>query len=142
MFIWPSVLQNTHVAGLARTDPDIADDEVPYGVIFATFMAAMILGVLIFSASSRRGVPPVWLLMIGVMVANWSLFFLAILDREMALFCSFLLFEVANGMYVPSMAYLRGLVVDEKSRTGMYGLMKIPLFVFVILALGITAEGK
>lgn len=80
--------------------------------------------------------------MTGVIVAMLSLLLLTILGGEVALFCAFLLFEVANGLYVPSMAYLRGLVVSEKSRTGMYGLMKIPLFVFVILALGVTAEGR
>lgn len=138
IFLWPSVLQHAH---LARTDSESPND-IPYGVIFAALMATMILGALLFNTSSKRGVPPVWLLMTGVMVAILSLFFLAVLGSEIALFCAFLLFEVANGLYVPSMAYLRGLVVSEKSRTGMYGLMKIPLFVFVILALGITAEGK
>ncbi|ROV98000.1 hypothetical protein VMCG_07023 [Cytospora schulzeri] len=138
IFLWPSVLQHAH---LAKTDPD-NPNEIPYGVIFAALMAAMILGALLFNASSERGVPPAWLLMSGVMVAILSLLLLAVLGGEIALFCAFLLFEVANGLYVPSMAYLRGLVVDEKSRTGMYGLMRIPLFIFVILALGITAEGS
>ncbi|KUI54452.1 Molybdate-anion transporter [Cytospora mali] len=134
-----SILQKAHIVALAKTNPG-SPNEIPYGVIFAALMAAMILGALLFNASSRRGVPPVWLLMTGVLVAICSLLFLAILGGEVALFCAFLLFEVANGLYVPSIAYLRGLVVDEKSRTGMYGLMKIPLFIFVILALGITAE--
>ncbi|KAK7748720.1 hypothetical protein SLS53_000743 [Cytospora paraplurivora] len=141
MYFWPSVLKNAHVAILAKRNLDNTD-ALPYGVIFATFMAAMILGVLLFNAFSRRGVPPVWLLMAGVMLANLSLFLLAILGAEVALFAAFLLFEVANGLYVPSMAYLRGLIVNEKSRTGIYGLMRIPLFIFVILALGITAEGS
>lgn len=142
IFLWPSVLQHAHLARTGLDGPKEIPKEIPYGVIFAAFMAAMILGALMFNSSSQRGVSPVLLLMTGVIVAILSLFFLAILSGEIALFCAFLLFEVANGLYVPSMAYLRGLVVDEKSRTGMYGLMKIPLFVFVILALGITAEGS
>lgn len=141
MYFWPSILQDAHAAAVVRTNLS-SPDEVPFGVVFATFMAAMILGTLVFSASLARGMPPAWLLMAGVMVANVGLLLLAILGGELPLFGAFLLFEVANGMYVPSIAYLRGLVVDEKSRTGMYGLMKIPLFIFVILALGITAEGK
>ncbi|KUI63813.1 Molybdate-anion transporter [Cytospora mali] len=141
IFLWPSILQKAHIAALEKRNPG-SPNEIPYGVIFAALMAAMILGALLFNASSRRGVPPVWLLMTGVLIAICSLFLLAILGGEVALFCAFLLFEVANGLYVPSIAYLRGLVVDEKSRTGMYGLMKIPLFIFVILALGITAEGS
>lgn len=141
MYFWPSVLKNAHVAILAKRHLDNRD-ALPYGVIFATFMAAMILGVLLFNAFSGRGISPVWLLLAGVMLANFSLFLLAILGAEVALFAAFLLFEVANGLYVPSMAYLRGLIVNERSRTGVYGLMRIPLFLFVILALGITAEGK
>lgn len=138
IFLWPSVLQHAHLASNSLGSPD----EIPYGVIFAALMAAMILGVLLFNACSKRGIPPAWLLMTGIIVAIFSLCFLSVLSGEIALFCAFLLFEVANGLYVPSMAYLRGLIVSEKSRTGVYGLMKIPLFVFVILALGITAEGK
>lgn len=119
----------------------------------------MILGALLFSALSRPGVlsnrcssdnavinmNPAWssvcLLIGAVAVAAVSLLGLALLAGETACFYTFLVFEVSNGVYVPSVAYLRGLVVDEKSRAGLYGLMKIPLFIFVILALGITAEG-
>lgn len=120
----------------------------------------MILGALLFSSLSRPGVlsrassgtcdrgnvnilawAPVCLLIGAVAVAAVSLLCLSQLAGETSRFYTFLVFEVSNGVYVPSVAYLRGLVVDEKSRAGLYGLMKIPLFIFVILALGITAEG-
>lgn len=119
-------------------------------------MASMILGALLFNALSRPGmlnrasgtrdwVNPAWapvcLLLSAVAVAAVSLLCLSTVAGETARFYTFLVFEVSNGVYVPSVAYLRGLVVDEKSRAGLYGLMKIPLFIFVILALGITAEG-
>lgn len=154
VFFWPSVLQDAH----DQAHPGEGDD-LPYGVIFASFMASMILGALLFSALSRPGVlnrssdrvdmvkkqnpawAPVCLLMNAVAVAAVSLLGLSTLTGEATRFYTFLVFEVSNGVYVPSVAYLRGLVVDEKSRAGLYGLMKIPLFIFVILALGITAEG-
>lgn len=147
VFFWPSVLKSAH----SQTDPDI-DDDIPYGVISASLMASMIIGALLFnvSSSSRRltcdvgasAKRPVCLLLSAVAIAGLSLLGLSMLRSEITQFSAFLLFEVANGVYTPSMAYIRGLVVDDKGRTGLYGLMKIPLFIFVILALGITAEGK
>ncbi|KAK7709824.1 hypothetical protein SLS64_006066 [Diaporthe eres] len=141
IFLWPSVLQGAHEAASADADPV----EIPYGVIFGSFMAAMIIGALFFSTSSKAmktPAAPVWLLLGAIFLACLSLLLLSVLEVEVPLYFSFLTFEVANGIYVPSMAYMRGLVVDSKSRAGIYGLMKIPLFIFVILALGITAEGK
>ncbi|KAG8161255.1 hypothetical protein KVR01_009519 [Diaporthe batatas] len=141
IFLWPSVLQGAHEASSADAGPA----EIPYGVIFGSFMAAMIIGALVFNASLksiRTPAAPVWLLLGAIALACLSLLLLSVLQVEVALYYAFLTFEVANGIYVPSMAYMRGLVVDSKSRAGIYGLMKIPLFLFVILALGITAEGK
>ncbi|KAJ4385760.1 hypothetical protein N0V93_010191 [Gnomoniopsis smithogilvyi] len=147
VFFWPGVLQAAH-----RQANRDSDDDIPYGVISASLMASMIIGALLFSvsSSSNRSVcdarvnakRPVWLLLSAVSIAGLSLVFLSILRSEVTQFSTFLVFEVANGVYTPSMAYIRGLVVDDKGRTGLYGLMKIPLFIFVILALGVTAEGK
>lgn len=156
IFFWPSVLQDAHNLTHGSTSGD-----VPYGVIFASFMAAMIVGALLFNAlsgaqtfqpandknspnpsPSAAARTPVCLLIGAVVLAGVGLSWLSMLRAEAAQFGTFLVFEVANGVYVPSMAHLRGLVVDDRSRAGLYGLMKIPLFVFVILALGITAEGE
>lgn len=191
VFFWPSVLQDAHdhqAHPAGTSDDNDGGNGLPYGVIFASFMASMILGALLFSALSRPGVlskpgrvvvvavvdadadefdtglvpvqkqqqqqqnnnpawAPVCLLLGAVAVAAASLSVLATGGGsgegggEATRFYGFLVFEAANGVYVPSVAYLRGLVIDDKSRAGLYGLMKIPLFVFVILALGITAEG-
>lgn len=148
IFFWPSVLQDAHNNRILGTEIE----DVPYGVVFASFMASMIMGALLFNALSGSKIlkipdtnaakSPVCLLISAIVVAGASLTCLALLRGEIPQFAIFLVFELANGMYIPSMAYIRGLVVDEKSRTGLYGLMKTPLFIFVILALGITAEGK
>ncbi|POS75463.1 major facilitator superfamily transporter [Diaporthe helianthi] len=141
IFLWPSVLQGAHEASSADADPA----EIPYGVIFGSFMAAMIIGALLFNTSlkfAKTPAAPVWLLLGAIALACLSLLLLSVLQVEVPLYYTFLAFEVANGIYVPSMAYMRGLVVQSKSRAGIYGLMKIPLFIFVILDLGITAQGK
>lgn len=149
VFFWPSVLKTAH----RQTDLATGtDDDIPHGVISASLMASMIIGALLFNvSSSSRGHAcgagaiakrPVCLLLSAVAIAGLSLLCLSILRSETTQFSSFLVFEVANGVYTPSMAYIRGLVVDDQRRTGLYGYMKIPLFIFVILALGIMAEGK
>jgi MFS transporter, MFS domain-containing protein family, molybdate-anion transporter len=141
VFLWPSILQGTHDAASAETEPA----EIPYGAIFASLMVAMIIGALFFNASLKSfqtPAAPAWLLMGAVCLASLSMLFLSVMEVEIPLYCAFIIFEVANGMYGPSMAYIRGLVVDSKSRAGIYGLMKIPLFVFVIIALGIAEEGE
>lgn len=170
VFFWPSVLQAAHgpegdTVHTSTGDTTIHSssssvvsrahsntNNLPHGVIFGTFMAAMILGALLFRALSRTKAlqfpgsaatkVPVSLLVSAIVLAGVSLTWLSMLRSELAQFCAFLAFEVANGIYVPSMACARGLVVDDKSRAGLYGLMKLPLFVFVILALGIVAKGK
>ncbi|PSS05236.1 hypothetical protein BD289DRAFT_457564 [Coniella lustricola] len=168
-FFWPGVLQNAHKSATLDEDNSSSSSksnnslatsalhiplshDIPYGVVFASFMAAMILGALFFNAyfgtkifknsggsSTHELKAPVCLLTGAVLTAGLSLLCLSVTKSEIAQFCTFLVFEVANGVYVPSMAYTRGVVVDDRSRAGLYGLMKIPLFVFVILALGITA---
>lgn len=147
IFFWPSVLKAAH----RRVHLD-ADDDIPYGVISASLMASMIIGALLFNVSSvpERSVRnvsanakrPVCLLLSAVSIAGLSMVLLSMLRSEATQLTTFLIFELANGVYTPSMAYIRGLVVNNKGRTGLYGLMKIPLFIFVILALGVTAEGK
>jgi len=40
------------------------------------------------------------------------------------------------------MAYQKGKVIDDRVRANVYGLMRIPLNVFVVLVLSTTKEGQ
>ncbi|KAI0914948.1 hypothetical protein F4823DRAFT_630045 [Ustulina deusta] len=146
MFFWPETLQDAH----NREHPE-QKDTIPHGVIFASFMAIMVLGALSFNlavadprgrhqGSARYTLTPTQLLM-GALVTSAICFSTAAFVREEAgLFVSFLLLEVCNGIYVPSVAYHRGTIVADEARARVYSLMNIPLFVFVIIALQ-TANG-
>ncbi len=156
LFFWPGILHDARKAA----HPD-APDGVPYGVTFASFMAAMILGASFFNAVARDGPGaalgsrtrrrlPSWLLAMtaasnllgaAVLVAGLSLVVTVFVTSEIGILCSFLVFEVCNGIYVPCIAYQRGVVVKEANRAGLYGLMKVPLFAFVIAALLTSVEG-
>jgi MFS transporter, MFS domain-containing protein family, molybdate-anion transporter len=60
---------------------------------------------------------------------------------EKITFWSFCVFEVCCGLYFPLMAYQRGKIVEDGVRARMYGMMRIPLNVFVVLVLATTKEG-
>ncbi|KAF2967858.1 hypothetical protein GQX73_g5694 [Xylaria multiplex] len=141
MFFWPETLQDAH-------DREHSDQNgtIPHGVIFASFMAIMVLGALSFnlmtgdSNSSYRGptryaLTPTQLLQGALIVSAICFLAAAFAREEIALFVSFLLLEVCNGIYVPSVAYHRGTIVTDDARARVYSLMNIPLFVFVIIAL-------
>ena len=46
------------------------------------------------------------------------------------------------GMYWPSVGYLKGRFVEDGVRARVYGCLRIPLNVFVVLALGLVREGE
>ncbi|KAH8649902.1 hypothetical protein BX600DRAFT_441995 [Xylariales sp. PMI_506] len=185
MFYWPGALQDAHAAQHPE-DGLVSDGEtssssvvaVPHGVIFANFMATMVIGALSFhfvmrsryrstaAAAAAAAVPyhpmtapedldaapsspserstciPAAMLAAALLVAGMSFAAAAALGRnELQLFCAFLALEACNGIYVPSIAYQRGQLVGDAGRASVYGLMNIPLFIFVIAAL-LTTSGN
>ncbi|KAH6646538.1 hypothetical protein BKA67DRAFT_500545, partial [Truncatella angustata] len=139
MFYWPGALQEAH--SLDGADVDVT---TPYGVIFANFMASMALGALLFGIlmdessgleNSARSLLPIVLLSGALLLAGLSFLTAALAKTETQLFGAFLVLEACNGLYVPGIAYQRGKIVSDAGRASVYGLMNIPLFVFVIIAL-------
>ncbi|KAI1074037.1 MFS general substrate transporter [Whalleya microplaca] len=150
MFFWPETLQDAH-------DKEHPEDKaaVPYGVTFATFMAVMALGAMLFNMVTRNpglrneqlartiGVTtPTLLLTIALAMSALSFLIAALAKAEIHLFLAFLLLESCNGIYVPSMAYHRGMIVNDSGRARIYGLMNIPLFIFVVVALCTTSNNE
>ncbi|KAI1133134.1 hypothetical protein F5Y10DRAFT_260435 [Nemania abortiva] len=144
MFFWPETLQDAH----DREHPE-QNDVIPHGVIFASFMAIMVLGALLFNLlvadpNSRHQQPtrhtwtPTQCLMGALMVSAICFSAAAFVREELGLFISFLVLEVCNGIYIPSVAYHRGTIVTDDARARIYSLMNIPLFVFVVIALRIA----
>jgi hypothetical protein len=62
-------------------------------------------------------------------------------DERVTLWC-FCIFELCCGVYYPVMASLKGKLVDDGLRASVYGMLRIPLNVFVVLALSTTKEGE
>ena len=51
------------------------------------------------------------------------------------------MFEACVGMYWPSVGYLKGRIIDDGIRARVYGMLRIPLNVFVVVALSLIKEG-
>lgn len=60
---------------------------------------------------------------------------------EAMTFWSFCVFEACVGVYWPSVGYLKGRFVDDGIRARVYGMLRIPLNAFVVIALSLIKEG-
>jgi MFS transporter, MFS domain-containing protein family, molybdate-anion transporter len=145
----------------AATDSIGTETHIPFGVIFATFMAAMMLGSLLFShlssplSSSLSNTKtnafsryiktlytsPSTLLTLAILLSSTSLLLPVLLKSESLTFWAFCIFEACIGVYYPSMGAQKGRIVDDGVRANIYGLLRIPLNVFVVVALTTTVEG-
>ncbi|PGH14358.1 hypothetical protein AJ80_05948 [Polytolypa hystricis UAMH7299] len=139
------------------TDPSSPPSDPPFGIIFAAFMAAMMLGSQLFThsllPSSTTPSPATdnesptlsratHLLKLLLPLSSACLSLSLILRYELSTLWSFAIFELCVGMYYPSMGVLKSGIVSEKHRANVYALFRVPLNVFVALALGMTEEGE
>lgn len=81
------------------------------------------------------------LLTIIFATASSSLLITVIVQNEAMNFWSFCVFEACVGMYWPSVGYLKGRFVEDGVRARVYGMLRIPLNVFVVIALSFIKEG-
>lgn len=150
VFYWSAAMKSAHA--LTMQIPGVDDAaEIPFGIIFASFMAAMMLGSLAFTyalsvpSSSQSAIAkfltPPYLLTLSVAGACVS-FILPVLSKvESITFWSFCLFEACIGIYYPSMSAQRAVIVDDGIRAKIYCVLRIPLNIFVAVALTATVEG-
>lgn len=118
--------------------------ELPFGLIFAILMSAMMLGSLLYNLLTKHfpQLPPTKILISVLFAASASLFLPVVCRDERVTFWCFCLFEVCSGFYFPLMAYQKGKMIDDSVRANVYGLMRIPLNVFVVLVLATTKDGQ
>ena len=61
-------------------------------------------------------------------------------SEALTLWC-FCLYELCVGVYYPCIGYQKGKVIDDGVRAQIYGVLRIPLNVFVVANLALTTEG-
>ena len=107
-------------------------------------MCSMMFGSLVYKTVSTSSNPlPAQRILTGVLVLASVCLFVPghVRDERITLWC-FCVFELCCGAYYPVMASLKGKLVDDGLRASVYGMLRIPLNVFVVLALSTTKEGE
>lgn len=122
-------------------------DGLPYGMIFAVLMCAMMLGSMFFTFHSTLKhnllhVSSSNLLMMTMTVASICFVLPVLVRNEAITFWCFCVFEICCGVYFPSMANLKEKIIEDGVRAKIYGIMRIPLNAFVVIGLMTTQEGK
>ncbi|EPE04840.1 major facilitator superfamily domain-containing protein [Ophiostoma piceae UAMH 11346] len=146
VFFWTPALKDA--AQLASSSSS-APTDLPYGIIFASFMAAAMAATLTFNivTAQLRLVRCVTLLL-GLLGAAEVVFTLLSSTTALAslteqhIFWLFCLFEGCVGTYWPCMGYLKGQVVPDGARAQVYALLRVPLNIFVVAALLLTHDGE
>ncbi|TVY82671.1 Molybdate-anion transporter [Lachnellula suecica] len=121
--------------------------ELPFGMIFAALMCAMMLGSLFFTyyyslKPGRWIVSPSRMLTITLFVASTCFILPVLVHNEAVTFWCFCVFEICCGIYFPSIAQLKEKIVEDGVRAKIYGILRIPLNIFVVLGLMLTKDGK
>jgi MFS family permease len=115
------------------------------GIIFAALMCTMMCGSFTHYSSlaqSRWVRNPSTLLTVTLTVASWCFIVLVLTHNEVATLCCFCVFGFCCGIYFPSIAHLKEQIVDDGIRTKIYGVMRIPLNMFVVLGLTLTKDDE
>ena len=136
---WSPAIASARRAAGVRSDP-------PFGLIFASFMAAMMLGSMSFGimmpSAKDSSVLASYFLGLLLPVASSCLSWAILSPKESAIFWAFCLFELCIGIYFPSMGILKGHIIKNASRGNIYSLLRIPLNIFVVIGLVLTEEGE
>ena len=101
-------------------------------------------GSMLYKRISTSATPlPAQRILTGVLALASVCFFIPghVHDERITLWC-FCTFELCCGVYYPVMASLKGKLIEDGSRASIYGILRIPVNVFVVLALSTTKEGQ
>lgn len=137
IFFWSAALKS------ARTRSG-SDEELPYGLIFSSFMCAMMAGSAFFSLSTPTHTreSTTLMLMAVTLLASVCLSGAVLLENENLLFWALCAVEAAIGAYFPTMSFLKSEVVEDGVRGRVYSILRFPLNVFVVLVHSLDQEGK
>ncbi|KAL2757801.1 hypothetical protein ACRALDRAFT_1079890 [Sodiomyces alcalophilus JCM 7366] len=137
VFFWSQVLSSARKrAG--------SDGELPFGLVFSSFMCAMMAGSNIFSMIVRphiRGLTLSLLLTVVLVVSGCLLAVVVLFEDEKWVFWTLCVIELCIGIYFPSMSYLKSEVVEDGARGRVYSIMRLPLNVFVVVVHSLDQEG-
>ncbi|KAI8945889.1 DUF791-domain-containing protein [Xylaria longipes] len=117
--------------------------ELPYGVIYSSFMAASMAAALAFNIIMDKRIVKYSRLAVGVIsVATFCFAKLAGAKREAGTFWLFCLLQACIGMFTPCVGYLKGRLIDDDARATVYSVMRIPCNILVIVSLLVSKDNS
>jgi len=106
-------------------------EELPFGLIFSTFMVCCMAGSSIFSIQIEKyKVDELGIFVFAV--AAFAMALIALSGSVTLKFIAMNLFEMTVGMYFPIMGTLKGSIVPEARRAAIYNLFRVPLNAIVL----------
>ncbi|KAL8392191.1 hypothetical protein RB595_002397 [Gaeumannomyces hyphopodioides] len=144
VFFWSPALNAARDADPAGSGGSGGSAGLPYGIIFAAFMATTLAASLVFNLAMERKLVRYSVLMIGILAAAdlcfASLSGGAAARSEQATFWLFCAFEACVGVYWPCMGYLKGRLIEDGARARVYSVLRVPLNLFVVASLYLTRD--
>ena len=134
VFFWSAALSTVHAA-VDLTNP------LPFGVVFSSYMCAMMVGSIVFTLMPPSHDKGYYVLKIVLTSASICFLCSILLKSEVLVFWAFCMFAVCVGAYFPSMASLKGRLIQDGSRGRIYGILRLPLNLSVIAAHSLAEEG-
>lgn len=118
----------------------------PLGLVFSSFMLALMIGSKIYSILlGSNSLDSKKLLQLATFLASFSFLICSLSISDifinykpytiMTCYLFFILYEISLGIYLPSMTYLKSQVIPEKIRVTISNVIKIPSNIFICLAL-------
>jgi hypothetical protein len=136
IFFWSAALKSARLRSGSH-------DDLPFGLIFSSFMCAMMAGSTIFTlqTASHHAQSTSSMTMTVTLIVSCCLSLAVMLENERMLFWALCLLEGCIGAYFPSMAYLKSEMIEDGVRGRVYSILRFPLNVFVVVAHSIDEEG-
>jgi MFS family permease len=141
VFMWTPALQRV------QADPNIP---IPHGMIFSTFMVALMFGSVLFERIFRRTmhgskdstatslrIAASRLLLLVLVISTLSLVGTAAGDlvHWSLSYTAMLVFEVTCGLYFPAIGCLRSTIIPEECRSAIMNFFRMPMNFLVVLML-------
>ncbi|EGX90666.1 major facilitator superfamily domain containing protein 5 [Cordyceps militaris CM01] len=134
IFFWTAALQSARDTSLSSAAVAPASRELPFGLVFSSFMCTMLVGSALFSHLRAGSASNSDILLSILVIVGGCLGIVVNVRDERVLFLLFCIIEGCIGAYLPAMASLKSQLVDDGIRGRVYSVLRAPLNVFVVVA--------
>ncbi|ORY00805.1 DUF791-domain-containing protein [Basidiobolus meristosporus CBS 931.73] len=114
--------------------------ELPYGIIFSSFMVSMMIGSSVFQFLTNSRWDPKTVGKITFFISGSALISTKIISTQNWIFFCFNIFEFGCGMYYPMIGTLRSAYIPEESRSTIMNFFTIPWNIYVVFILLASAS--